>query len=170
MTTTARSMVTTTSTPTSALDPAEAPFQLEIRYKLIAKRETIKSWREKTVSKCENHKSNHGIIFIETSDIFGFYGYILRCSHNKTMICSKRTSRLSLPLSTIKNWANDNAAMPKDKKGLQHNAASPFCLSSVWTVSVESEISARIVVGDVLHHACQGFLVIGYKSSLHICT
>lgn len=113
MTTTARSMATTTSTPTSAPDPAEAPFQLEIRYKLIAKRETIKSWREKTVSKCENHKSNHGIIFNETSDIFGFYGYILRCSHNKTMICSKRTSRLSLLPSTIKNWANDNATMPK---------------------------------------------------------
>lgn len=70
-------MATTTSTPTSAPDPTEAPFQLEIRYKLIAKRETIKSWREKTVSKCENHKSNHGIIFNETSDIFGFYGYIL---------------------------------------------------------------------------------------------
>ena len=103
MTTAARSMATTTSTPTSAPDPAEAPFQLEIRYKLIAKRETIKSWREKTVSKCENHKSNHGIIFNETSDIFGFYGYILRCYHNKTMICSKRTSRLSLPPSTIKN-------------------------------------------------------------------
>lgn len=81
-------MATTTSTPTSAHDPAEAPFQLEIRYKLIAKRETIKSWREKTVSKCENHKSNHGIIFNETSDIFVFYRYILRCSHNKTMICS----------------------------------------------------------------------------------
>jgi len=96
-------MATTTSTPTSAHDPAEAPFLLEIRYKLIAKRETIKSWREKTVSKCENPKSNHGIIFNETSDIYGFYGYILRCSHNKTMICSKRTSRLSLPPSTIKN-------------------------------------------------------------------
>lgn len=70
-------MATTTSTQTSAPDPAEVPFQLEIRYKLIAKRETTKSWREKTVSKCENHKSNHGIIFNETSDIFGFYGYIL---------------------------------------------------------------------------------------------
>lgn len=65
-------MATTTSTPTSAPDPAEAPFQLEIRYKLIAKRETIKSWREKTVSKCENHKSNHGIIFNEASVIFWF--------------------------------------------------------------------------------------------------
>lgn len=170
MTTTARSMATTTSTPTSAPDPAEAPFQLEIRYELIAKRETIKSWREKTVSKCENHKSNHGIIFNEVLDIFGFYTYILPCSHNKAMICSKRASRLSLPPSTIKNRANDNAAMPKDKKGLQHDAASPLCLSSLITVSIESEISARIVVGDVLHHACQGFLVIGYKSSLHICT
>lgn len=96
-------MATTTSTPTSAPDPTEAPFQLEIRYKLIAKRETIKSWREKMVSKCENNKSNHGIIFNETSDIFGFYGYILRFPHYKTMICSKRTSRLSLPPSTIKN-------------------------------------------------------------------
>ena len=163
-------MATTTSTPTSTPDPAEAPFQLEIRYKLIAKRETIKSWCEKTVSKCENHKSNHGIIFNETSDIFGFYGYILRCTHNKTMICSKRTSRLSLLPSTIKNRANDNATMPKDKKGLQHDAARPLCLSSLVTVSIESEISARIVVGDVLHHACQGVLVIGYKSSLHICT
>lgn len=163
-------MATTTSTPTSAPDPAEAPFQLEIRYKLIAKRETIKSWREKTVSKCENHKSNHGIIFNEVLDIFGFYGYILRCFHNKTMICGKRTSQLSLPPSTIKNSANDNATMPKDKKGLQHDAASPLCLSSVWTVSIESEISSCIVVGDVLHHACQGFLVTGYKSSLHICT
>ena len=170
MTTAARSMATTTSTPTSAPDPAESPFQLEIRYKLIAKRETMKSWHEKTVSKCESHKSNHGIIFNETSDIFGFYGYILRCYHNKTMICSKRTSRLSLPPSTIKNRANDNAAMPKDKKGLQHDAASPLCLSSLVTVSIESEISARIIVGDVLHHACQGFLVIGYKSSLHVCT
>lgn len=103
MTTTARSMATTTSTPTNAPDPAEAPFQLEIRYKLIAKRETIKSWREKTVSKCENHKSNHGIIINETSDIFGFYGYILRCPHNKATICDKRTSRLSLPPSTIKD-------------------------------------------------------------------
>lgn len=131
MTTTARSMATTTSTPTSAPDPAEAPFQLEIRYKLIAKRETIKSWREKTVSKCENPKSSHGIIFNETLDIFGFYGYILRCTHNKTMICSKRTSRLFLLPSTIKNRANDNATMPKDKKGLQHDAASPLCLSSV---------------------------------------
>ncbi len=163
-------MATATSTPTSAPDPAEAPFQLEKRYKLVAKRETIKSWREKTVPKCENHKSNHGNIFNEASDIFGFYGYILPCSHNKAMICSKRTSRLSLLPSTIKNRANDNAAMPKDKKGLQHDAASPLCLSSVWTVSIESEISARIVVGDVLHHACQGFLVTGYKSSLHICT
>lgn len=163
-------MATTTSTPTSAHDPTEAPFLLEIRYKLIAKRETTKSWREKTVSKCENNKSNHGIIFNETSDVFGFYGYILHCSHNKTMICGKRTSRLSLLPSTIKNRANDNAAMPKDKKGLQYDAASPLCLSSVWTVSIESEISARIVVGDVLHHACQGFLVIGYKSSLHVCT
>lgn len=163
-------MATTTSIPTSAPDPAEAPFQLEIRYKLIAKRKTIKSWREKTVSKCENHKSNHGIIFNETSDIFGFYGYIFPCSHNKAMICGKRASRLSLPPSTIKNWANDNAAMTKDKKGLQHDAASPLCLSSLITVSIESEISARIVVGDVLHHACQGFLVTGYKSSLHICT
>lgn len=163
-------MATTTSTPTSAPDPAEAPFQLEKRYKLIAKRETIKSWREKTVSKCENHKSNHGIIFNEDSDIFGFYRYIFPCSHNKAMICGKRTSRLSLPPSTIKNRANDNAAMPKDKKGLQHDAASPLCLSSVWTVSIESEISARVVVGDVLHHACQGFFVTGYKSSLHVCT
>lgn len=163
-------MATTTSTPTSAPDPAEAPFQLEIRYKLIAKRETIKAWREKTASKCENHKSNHGIIFNEVLDIFGFYGYILRCSHNKTMICGKRTSRLSLPPPTIKNWANDNAAMTKDKKGLQHDAASPLCLSSLVTVSIESEISSCIVVGDVLHHACQGFLVTGYKSSLHICT
>lgn len=120
-------MATTTSTPTSAHDPAEAPFQLEIRYKLIAKRETTKSWREKTVSKCENHKSNHGIIFNETSVIYDFYGYILRCYHNKTMICSKHTSRLSLPPSTIKNRAKDNAAMPKDKKGLQHDAASPLC-------------------------------------------
>ena len=66
-------MATTTSTPTSAPDPAEAPFQLEIRYELIAKRETTKSWREKTASKCENQKSNHEIIFIETSDVFGFY-------------------------------------------------------------------------------------------------
>lgn len=163
-------MATTTSTPTSAPDPAEAPFQLEIRYKLIAKRETIKSWREKTVSKCENHKSNHGIIFNEVLDIFGFYGYILRCFHNKTMICGKRTSHLSLPPSTIKNSANDNAAMPKDKKGLQHDAASPLCLSSLVTVSIESEISSCIIVGDVLHHACQGFLVTGYKSSLHVCT
>ena len=163
-------MATTTSTPTSAPDHAEAPFQLEIIYKLIAKRETIKSWREKTVSKCESHKSNHGIIFNETSDVFGFYGYILPCHHNKATICDKRTSRLSLPPSTIKNRANDNATMPKDKKGLQLNAASPLCLSSLVTVSIESEISARIVVGDVLHHACQGFLVIGYKSSLHICT
>lgn len=163
-------MATTTSTPTSAPDPTEAPFQLKIRYKLIAKRETIKSWREKTVSKCENHKLNHGIIFNETSDIFGFYTYILPCSHNKAMICSKRTPRLSLLPSTTKNRANDNGDMPKDKKGLQHDAASPLCLSSVWTVSIESEISARIVVGDVLHHACQGFLVTGYKSSLHICT
>ncbi len=163
-------MATTTSTPTSAHDPAEAPFLLEIRYKLIAKRETINSWREKTVSKCENHKSNHGIIFNETSDIYGFYGYILRCSHNKTMICSKRTSQLSLLPPTIKNRANDNATMPKDKKGLQHDAASPLCLSSLVTVSIESEISARIIVGDILHHACQGFLVIGYKSSLYVCT
>lgn len=163
-------MATTTSTPTNAPDHADAPFQLEIIYKLIAKRETIKSWREKTVSKCESHKSNHGIIFNETSDVFGFYGYILPCHHNKATICDKRTSRLSLPPSTIKNRANDNATMPKDKKGLQLNAASPLCLSSLVTVSIESEISARIVVGDVLHHACQGFLVIGYKSSLHICT
>ena len=103
MTTTARSMATTTSTPTSPPDPAEAPFLLEIRYKLIAKRETIKSWREKTVSKCENQKSNHGIIINETSDIFGFYGYILPCHQNKATICDKRTSRLSLPPSTIKN-------------------------------------------------------------------
>ena len=35
--------------------------------------ETTKSWREKTVSKCENPKSNHGIIFNKTSDIFVFY-------------------------------------------------------------------------------------------------
>ena len=65
-------MATTTSTPTNAPDRAEAPFQLEIRYKLIAKRETTKSWREKTVSKCENPKSNHGIIFNKTSDILFF--------------------------------------------------------------------------------------------------